>query len=1079
MSDTPRSNGPASFSDTAIEDICVRFEDAWKAGGRPALEQYLGDPPADRRTAILGELLKLDLYYRRRQGERPTPDDYRPRFPADADLLRRIMTDSAPGESGASHNGGTGCPDPPPALSRYVPLRLHAEGGLGKVHLAHDVELSRKVAVKRIQDRLADDAESRRRFLAEAEITGRLEHPGVVPVYGLVRDADGQPCYAMRFIEGETLQEAIRRSHAADRPGSGLSLRQLLSRFVTVCNTIAYAHSRGIVHRDLKPANVMLGKYSETLVVDWGLAKPFDHDAAASAGGEATAVPAPPSTPSSAETPEGEGGGTRTGAAVGTPAYMSPEQARGDRDRIGPASDIFGLGAILFAVLTNRAPFEGLSRADALDRARRGEFPSPRSVRRGVPPALEAVCRKAMAVNPQDRYPTALALAADVEHWLADEPVTTYREPPAARGRRWVRKHPRLVTGVVATLAVGLAAVGVVAWHRERARAAVSSERDRAVAARKRTREALDAMVSGVTGDALSRQKELTPEQRKFLEAVVTYYVEFAAEPGEDREGRDRLARANFQLGKIYARLGEKEQGATALARAVELCGGLCDDFPAVSEYRSGLVRSRYNLATLLVGLGRGAEAEAALRPAIADSEKLAAEFPDVWQYREALASSHNALGFVLAGLGPAKQAEAALRTAVAIQAKLAADVPSMPELRENLARYHNGLGDLLADLSQWAEAAAAYRDALAVCEKLTVDFPLEPEYRREVAASHFNLGSVYARYGWLDKAELDKAEPAFRAGLAAFQKLVTDYPGIPNYRQDMANTQNSFGLLLARLGRMAEAEAALRSGLSVREKLTADFPTVPVYRRESAASHHNLGMLLAHQGRQAEAGTAIRASLAALEKLTNEFPRIPDYAIDLGNSYCSLGNVLAESGNARAALEWYTKAVTQLEPLVAAEPRREYAGHCLRNSLVGRARDLANLGQHADAVLVWDRVLTFNNGSAQGAVFRLSRADSLARAGRPADAVREAGELATAPGVAADTLYNCACIFALGAGTANNPDGDAQAARAVELLRLAVAKGFSDIPHLLKDDDLVPIRKRADYADLLWDLADLAVPEK
>src|SRR5262249_45634157 len=179
------------------------------------------------------------------------------------------------------------------------------------------------------------------RFLREAEITARLQHPGVVPVYGLTRDENGRPCYAMRFIEGESLQEALQRFHAPDAnaaPGSReLGLRQLLGRFVQVCNAVAYAHSRGIVHRDLKPANVMLGKYGETLVVDWGLAKPVGRTDADRASGEESLAPA--SGSDSADTVLGE--------ALGTPAYMSPEQASGAWDELGPAADVFSLGATL------------------------------------------------------------------------------------------------------------------------------------------------------------------------------------------------------------------------------------------------------------------------------------------------------------------------------------------------------------------------------------------------------------------------------------------------------------------------------------------------------------------------------------------------------------------------------------------------------------------------------------------------------------------------------------------------------------------------------------------------------------
>jgi serine/threonine protein kinase len=232
-------------------------------------------------------------------------------------------------------------PGPPPlpgapagpaaSVMRYRSVRLHARGGLGEVHVAVDEELSRQVALKLIQKSRAADPESRRRFLQEAEITARLEHPGVVPVYGLVRDDSGQPCYAMRLIQGETLQEALDRLHAGDRAGRDpggrrLAMRDLLGRFVAVCNTVAYAHSRGVLHRDLKPANIMLGAYGETLIVDWGLAKAL--------GGGA------PGPTAGAEATSGGDDHTRTGQALGTPAFMSPEQARGDRDALGPLSDV-------------------------------------------------------------------------------------------------------------------------------------------------------------------------------------------------------------------------------------------------------------------------------------------------------------------------------------------------------------------------------------------------------------------------------------------------------------------------------------------------------------------------------------------------------------------------------------------------------------------------------------------------------------------------------------------------------------------------------------------------------------------
>ena len=237
-----------------------------------------------------------------------------------------------------------------PTACVFAGCAPHARGGLGEVFVALDEELHREVALKEIQERFADHPDSRARFLREAEITGNLEHPGVVPVYGLGAYADGRPYYAMRFIRGERMQEAIERFHKADEdprrdPGErSLALRELLGRFVAVCNAVAYAHSRGVIHRDLKPANVMLGEYGETLVVDWGLARLLDQ-----ADSEQTA----------AERPLLAGlgqrrGATQMGQVVGTPAFMPPEQAAGGSTR-GPGQRRVRLGATLYCLLTGQA----------------------------------------------------------------------------------------------------------------------------------------------------------------------------------------------------------------------------------------------------------------------------------------------------------------------------------------------------------------------------------------------------------------------------------------------------------------------------------------------------------------------------------------------------------------------------------------------------------------------------------------------------------------------------------------------------------------------------------------------------
>jgi WD40 repeat protein/tRNA A-37 threonylcarbamoyl transferase component Bud32 len=356
----------------------------------------------------------------------------------------------------------------PDAGLRYVLRGRHAEGGIGRIWLAYDTELDRDVALKVLRPERVGDPGLTARFLHEARITSRLQHPGVVPVYELapgaaaLPDDDQPPFYTMRLMQGRTLTEAIRAYHAAAPPGRRTVVERatLLNAFVSVCHTIAYAHALGIIHRDLKPENIALGDFGEVVVLDWGFAK----EIASGDSGEQmteTAVRAATSATRSV-----------AGQMLGTPAYMSPEQAA-----CGPTderTDVYGLGAILYELLSGQPPYPDGDAAEVLRRVREQPPPRPSTVAAKVPPALEAVCLKALARAPSERYANAGDLAREVQHWLADEPVAAYPEPAAARLRRWVRHHPAFAAGTaVLTLTVAVAvAIGQAALRQEQVRAA-------------------------------------------------------------------------------------------------------------------------------------------------------------------------------------------------------------------------------------------------------------------------------------------------------------------------------------------------------------------------------------------------------------------------------------------------------------------------------------------------------------------------------------------------------------------------------------------------------------------------------
>jgi serine/threonine protein kinase/tetratricopeptide (TPR) repeat protein len=694
-------------------------------------------------------------------------------------------------------------PPLPPSGSRYRVLRPHARGGLGEVFVAEDTELGRRVALKEIQARYADNEASRTRFVLEAEITGGLEHPGIVPVYGLGTYADGRPFYAMRFIHGESLREAIHRFHglasvdpsgrrvasASDESTSAsrfdarqydsLAFRQLLTRFASVCQAVAYAHSRGVIHRDLKPANIMLGKFGETLVVDWGLAKPIGRLEEA-ADAEATLRPRSAADSSA----------TVMGQALGTPAYMSPEQADGRLDRLGPSSDIYSLGATLYELLTGRPPFTG-DVLDILSHIRRGEVPSPRNVRPDIPRPLAAVCLKAMSFKPSDRYPTADALATDVERWLADEPVSAYREPVRVRLGRWVKRHRPLVAGLTAVLLTGLVSLVVLLLHSENARTEIADQLRRAEEARTYTRRALDDMTSDLTEGALMTQRELSPAQAEFLKRVLVYYKNFAAEPGHDREGRERLANASGRVGVIQYRLGQLREADAALRKAEELFAGLAAEFPERSDYRLELASNHNNRGNVLADLGDTGGAETAYRAALRVKQQLLAERPDDPESRSGLAAAYRSLGVVLRQQGRRGDAASAFRSAMDLQERLVAQLPSVADnpavaaYHWELARSRSDLGNLLFELAETDKAESALRTAVTRFEELATHFRDKPDYRDELATAYLNWGRALLILG-----RAEEAQSALDAARTRQARLVADYPGVPEYRRLLGQIQ-------------------------------------------------------------------------------------------------------------------------------------------------------------------------------------------------------------------------------------------------------------------------------------------------
>ncbi|MEX0688114.1 MAG: serine/threonine protein kinase [Pirellulales bacterium] len=361
----------------------------------------------------------------------------------------------------SDRRSGDGLDVPPTvfATTEILVNRRLGRGGLGDVYVASERGTGRSLAVKFLCVEAAAQESARRAFGLEARVTSQLEHPNIVPVYASGETPAGRPFYAMRLIPGRSLAAAIAEFHDLQRARRGSAEErsarstELLGQFALVCKAIAYAHDRGVIHRDIKPANIMLGRFGEVVVLDWGLAARVDRDdRARSSGEESILMP----TIDLGELPAGRR------MISGTPAYMSPEQHDGGR-HVGAAADVYGLGATLYHLLTGQPPYDG-DFAAIREHVLAGRLVPPARVKRGVSSAIAAVCMKAMAHDPADRYETPLELAHDVEHYLGDLPVTAYREPLTRRLARWTRRHRTLaqlgLAGLVAILLVaGTAAV--------------------------------------------------------------------------------------------------------------------------------------------------------------------------------------------------------------------------------------------------------------------------------------------------------------------------------------------------------------------------------------------------------------------------------------------------------------------------------------------------------------------------------------------------------------------------------------------------------------------------------------------
>ncbi len=1011
-----------------------------------------------------------------------------PRAPVPAQGSTRDDEDDA--ERTGSHSVGSSTSDG----QRFRILRPHARGGLGAVFVALDSELDREVAIKQLLDDRADDRASRSRFLIEARITGGLEHPGIVPVYGLGTHGDGRPYYAMRFIRGESLKEAIDHFHAEPLPGGpagpagsrDLALRKLLRRFTDVCNAIDYAHSRGVLHRDIKPANIVVGKHGETLVVDWGLAKPSGHVEPGTESGERLLMPSAGSGSSE----------TLPGSAVGTPAYMSPEQAEGRFDRMGPRSDVYSLGATLYCLLIGKPPFAG-EVADVLRAVQRGEVRPPRQLDPGIDPALEAICLQAMAPRPEDRYPSGRALADDLDRWMADEPVSAWHEPPMRRARRWARRNRTAVTGAAAALMAGVVGLLAVLAVQTRAKAALADSNAELTRSRAAVQarydlaiEAIETFHTGVSEDFLLKQEQFKDVRDRLLKSASDFYGKLGALLGRESDlaSRRAVGQANFEVAKLTEKVGRPEDALAAHRQVLAAREALAADPRADAEIRADVGRSLTAVAGLLQATGRTAEAETTYLKAENLLTELASANRGAAPVRAALADCRSQRGALLHMSGHEDDALSVYRLARADQETLAAMVGATADSRRDLAATILRVATLLADTDDTSEAEAECRKALAIQQKLADDHPAVTQFRSALADVHNKLGSLLEDIG-----KSSAAEAEYRKALALYQELADDNPAVTEVCGQLASGHNNLASLLADTGRSSEAQAECREALRIQQKLADDHPAVTQFRSALANSHDLFGILLRNAGRSSEAEAEYREALALRQKLFDEHPAIPQFQRDLADSLLSIGWQLAQAGKTVEAIGHYTREEVIRSKLIEAGSTIPEDKDSLANCQINMADALRRSGRLDEALAACERSLAVREPLVEAhpdvPSYRTCLGETYLRVGQ----VRRDMEDLAGAGEAwrrahahyggnqfrdDEDTFLMACCHAGLAGLAGRPgsgvsagEGADQAEAAMAVLRRAVAMGYRNPNAYRTESALDPLRNRPDFRDLMMDL--------
>jgi tetratricopeptide (TPR) repeat protein len=719
--------------------------------------------------------------------------------------------------------------------SRYELLERKWWGGMGEVWIARDRELNREVLLKQVLPRLAEHPQSRGRFLREARTGAILEHPGIVPVYDIGQHPGGQLFQVMRYFRPGSLHKKIAAYHLAHPDAIvELAFRTLLGHFATACRAIEFVHSRGILHLDIKPQNIVTGEFGETQIIDWGLAQITDADmlekvheesgnlASGSARGDSV-------TPASRE--KSTGSDVLPRGLRGTPAYAAPEQWTGDPKVLGPRTDVYGLGATLFEILASKAPFTGPSPTIRED-VEIGNL--HREMKPWVPAGLRAICRKAMAVKPGDRYATAVALADDIDRFLADEPVAAWPDPWRVRLWRFVKRYRTAVAAAAVLLATTTVALAI-------GNVLVSQQRDRATRNAAMTRDVIADFIETVADDKWGSIPGTGTLRLDAVKSVVDKFPDLIAQQPDNPDLKYDAALIYRRCANLYRVLGRLDEAKPLYDQSREIMENLVETHPDVAHYGLGWCHNLLEEAEILVRESGPEPALPTLNEALVAAERSVAQFPQPSSgARRVLAQVQMDLADALVNAGrldeSVKLSGEAVKNFDGVTARDAVD----DEETRVLTRL---LGALASVVATNARSEADRRDeAREMAEKadrqtaeLSAKLAGDPniDYVRALALDE------RARVLGLDAATAAEGEKLGEEAVAMLRALVAAAPYEANFRPALAD------ILVDRGEKRLAAEQAAEAASLAKEALAAitplDRPTGAAEAKRCLAQAHAL----------------------------------------------------------------------------------------------------------------------------------------------------------------------------------------------------------------------------------------------